>query len=251
MTGAAPAGQPMSGNRQAAQYLTVCNLDRMAYPAALDLQLRLLALRQQDRIGDVLLLLEHPPVLTLGTRGQMENIYRSAAELAAAGVAIHQVNRGGDVTYHGPGQLVGYLIMRIDHFPGSIRGLVSTLEQGLIRVLAEEFGIEASQRHDKFTGVWVQDTKIAAIGIAVKQWVTMHGFALNVNTDLRHFDWINPCGLSMGVTSITAQTGQPADFDRVSWLVGRSLAAAFGRTAADADRETILALATASVPSPE
>lgn len=220
--------------------LQICNLGRLDYDRALEIQYQLLERRQQDLIGDTLLLVEHPPVLTLGARGRYEHIYLPREQLAEAGVQIHEVNRGGDVTYHGPGQVVGYPIMKIERFPGSIRGFVSGIELGLIHLLAQEFGIEAMQRHDKYTGVWVGDRKIVAIGIAVKQWVTMHGFAFNVNTNLRHFDWINPCGLSMGVTSVEDQTGQTADFEHVKSLVGHYLAESFDRSPVDISLTTLL-----------
>lgn len=215
------------------QPLKICQLGRMDYDRALKIQLMLLERRQQDLIDDTLLLVEHPPVLTLGVRGQNSNIYLSREQLAAEGVQVFEVNRGGDVTYHGPGQVVGYPIMKLDQTPGSLRDFVSNIELGLIKLLQVEFAIDATQRHDKYTGVWVGERKIAAIGIAVKQYVTMHGFAFNVNTNLRHFDWINPCGLSMGVTSVAELTGQEADFEQVNQLVGRYLADSFGRVAAE------------------
>lgn len=207
--------------------MQICNLGRLAYRPALDIQQRLLILRQADLIDDTLLLVEHLPVLTLGLRGKMSNIYLPADQLQAEGVEIIPVNRGGDVTYHGPGQIVGYPIMRLEPFPGSIREFVTTLESALIRLLLNEFGIVASQRTDKYTGVWVGDRKIVAIGVAVKKWVTMHGFALNVNTNLQHFDWINPCGLSMGVTSVAELVDGPIDFAAANQLAGQYLAEAF------------------------
>lgn len=213
--------------------LNICHLGRMDYDQALKIQLQLLERRQHDLIDDTLLLVEHPPVLTLGVRGQTSNIYLSREQLAAEGVQVYEVNRGGDVTYHGPGQIVGYPIMKISQTPGSLRDFVSAIELGLIHLLREEFAIAATQRHDKYTGVWVGERKIAAIGIAVKQYVSMHGFAFNVNTNLSHFDWINPCGLSMGVTSVADLTGQNADFEQVNHLVGRYLADSFGRIPSD------------------
>jgi lipoyl(octanoyl) transferase len=210
--------------------LQICDLGRLDYDRALKIQYKLLERRQQDMIGDTLLLVEHPPVLTLGARGRYENIFLPREMLAEAGIQIYEVNRGGDVTYHGPGQVVGYPIMKIEHFPGSIRGFVSSIETGLINLLRAEYGIDATQRHDKYTGVWVGDCKIVAIGIAVKQWVTMHGFAFNVNTNLSHFEWINPCGLSMGVTSVEKLIGQTVDFEKVKNLVGCYFAEAFIRT---------------------
>ena len=211
--------------------LQICDLGRLAYDRALDIQHRLLELRQQDLIGDVLLLVEHPPVLTLGVRGRNEHIYLSREMLDQAGVQVYEVSRGGDVTYHGPGQIVGYPIMKVRQHPGSIREFVACIEDGLIRLLKEIYQIDAVKRQDKYTGVWVGDRKIVAIGIAVKKWVTMHGFAFNVNTNLSHFEWINPCGLSMGVTSVEALTGQTADYDQVKYQVGRYLAQAFEREA--------------------
>jgi len=213
--------------------LNICNLGLLAYKPALAIQYRLLERRQQDLIGDTLLLVEHPPVLTLGARGHAENIYISREKLAEFGVEIHEVNRGGDVTYHGPGQIVGYLIMKIDQIPGSVRGFISTLETGLINLLREEFFIAADRRQNKYTGVWVGERKIVAIGVEVKQWVTMHGFAFNVNTDLGHFDWINPCGLSLGVTSVADLTGRPVDFLGTMNKTGYYLAEAFDRIPID------------------
>lgn len=211
------------------QPLKICQLGRMDYEQALKIQLQLLERRQQDLVDDTLLLVEHPPVLTLGVRGQANNIYLSTEQLAAEDVQVYEVNRGGDVTYHGPGQIVGYPIMKIDRTPGSLRDFVSNIELGLIKLLQDEFAIDALQRHDKYTGVWVGDRKIVAIGIAVKQYVSMHGFAFNVNTNLSHFDWINPCGLSMGVTSVADLTGRTADFELVNQMVARYLADSFGR----------------------
>lgn len=210
--------------------LLICNLGRLDYGRALEIQLDLLEKRQADVIGDVLLLVEHPPVLTLGTRGESAHIYRTPQQLAADGVQVYEVNRGGDVTYHGPGQIVGYPIMNIEHDEDRIHGFVQSIQRGLIRLLDREFAIQATARTGKYTGVWVGDAKIVAIGIAVKKWVTMHGFAFNVNTDLSHFDWINPCGLSMPATSVAALTGRPADLDRLTRLVGLELAEAFGRS---------------------
>jgi len=211
-------------------HLSVYDLGQMPYKEALALQRHLLLLRQNDEIGDTLLIVEHPAVLTLGTRGDYANIYLPRQLLAEAGVEIFEVERGGDVTYHGPGQIVGYPIVKLAHFPGSIRGYITAMATAIIDVLREEFGIEAEQRFDKYSGVWVGDTKIVAMGVAVKQGVTLHGFAFNVNTNLSHFDWINPCGLSKGVTSVEHELGHPVDFERVKQLVIKSLAGKFQKT---------------------
>jgi len=128
---------------------------------------------------------------------------------------VVKVNRGGDVTYHGPGQIVGYPIFGLNGFGKDIRWFVYRLEKFIIELLKEEFEIDAYRDEGRFTGVWVGDKKIMAIGIAVKRWVTMHGFAFNVNTDLSHFAWINPCGLNKGVVSLKCLTGVSQDMNRM------------------------------------
>jgi len=202
--------------------LTICKIGRMPYDEALKLQYELVAARQENRIGNTLLLIEHPPVLTLGTRADPANVYLSREDLEKQGVTIHDVNRGGDVTYHGPGQIVCYPIVQLYDFEEGVRWFVKTMEASLIDLLKDVYGIEAHLRFDKFTGVWVGDKKIVAFGIAVRQGVTMHGFAFNVNTDLTHFNWINPCGLSLGVTSVAEQLGHPVDLDHAFDLVAES-----------------------------
>lgn len=190
------------------------HLGRMSYREALALQGRVVAARKQGQIGDTLLLLEHPPVLTLGRNSNRSNILASNDLLQRRNVELHEINRGGDVTYHGPGQLVGYPIIDLrGNLPGK-RGphlgpvdYVRLLEEVLIRTCGD-FGVMA-QRICKRTGVWtmaggsIQEKKIAAIGIHVSQGVTSHGFALNVTTDLRDFEWIVPCGITdRSVTSL-------------------------------------------------
>lgn len=199
----------------------------VAYPEALELQKRLQALRIRQEIDDTLLLLSHPPVLTLGTRGKREQIFRSDEQLARDKVTVHRINRGGSVTYHGPGQVVGYPILDVARFPGKIRSFVAAIEQAIIDMLAEQFGLASEARTGKMTGVWVDNAKICAIGIGVKQGVTLHGFALNVNTDLSCFDWINPCGLSLPVTSIAEETQKTVDFDQVMEWTARYMVRAF------------------------
>lgn len=177
-----------------------------------------IAARQAGTIADTLLLLEHPPVLTLGRNATRANILAAEHELARRGVEVHEINRGGDVTYHGPGQLVGYPIFDLrGDFPGK-RGphlgpvdFVRLMEEALI-LTCKDFGVPA-QRICKRTGVWtyaggtVPEKKLAAIGIHVSRAVTSHGFALNVTTDLRDFDWIVPCGIAdRGVTSLELES---------------------------------------------
>lgn len=208
--------------------IKVVRLGRMDYGEALTLQETALALRQRGEAGDVLLLVEHQPVLTLGRRGEYSNIIIPREKLEAMGVSIYETSRGGDVTYHGPGQIVGYPIMDLNNFGRDVKEFVRLIEEAFIRLLKDEYGIEARREEKKYTGVWVGGDKITAIGIAVKRWVTMHGFAFNVNTDLSHFNWINPCGLTdRGVTSLEKLTGKVQDFERLNSLVAEYFCGVF------------------------
>jgi lipoyl(octanoyl) transferase len=200
----------------------VRELGRIDYGAALQLQEELIAARKQGSIADQLLLLEHPHVITLGRNGHMENVLAGDDVLARAGISFYPINRGGDVTYHGPGQLVGYPILDLREWKRDVGGYVRGLEQAIIDTL-EEYGIAAG-RIPKLTGVWVGECKIAAIGVHISRWVTSHGFALNVNTDLSYFQYIVPCGLTKPVTSM-AQLGARAPLPEVSCR----LAVHFGR----------------------
>jgi lipoyl(octanoyl) transferase len=197
-------------------------LGRIDYGAALELQQRLVAERKQGLIADQLLLLEHPHVITLGRNGRMENLLAGDEVLRRAGISFYPTDRGGDVTYHGPGQLVGYPIVDLREWSRDVGAYVRALEQAIIDTLAD-FGIAAG-RIPKLTGVWVGEQKIAAIGVHISRWVTSHGFALNVTTDLSYFQYIVPCGLTKPVTSM-ARLGAAADLQEVS----RSLAEHFGR----------------------
>lgn len=196
--------------------LFVAILDETDYLEALAMQEKLLQLRQQNKVPDIMLLLQHPPTVTLGTRENRYNILTPEAELEKLGVNIYKINRGGDVTYHGPGQIVGYPILNLNGYGKSVRLYVDKLEEVFLGLLRDEYGITAG-RDSQYTGVWVGDEKITAIGCSVKRWVTMHGFAFNVNTDLNHFRWINPCGITdKGVTSVQKILGQPQDIDKVN-----------------------------------
>jgi lipoyl(octanoyl) transferase len=177
-------------------------LGRISYAEALALQQQLAAERKEGLVPDHLLLLEHPHVITLGRNGHMENVLAGDDVLSRAGIEFHPTNRGGDVTYHGPGQLVGYPILDLREWKRDVGAYVRGLEQALIDTLAD-YGIEAG-RIPKLTGVWVGERKIAAIGVHLSRWVTSHGFALNVNTDLSYFQYIVPCGLTKPVTSMAA-----------------------------------------------
>ena len=210
--------------------LRVKHLGRIEYGRALELQQRLAADRKQGLVPDHLLLLEHPHVITLGRNGHMENLLASAEVLDRAGIAFYPSDRGGDVTYHGPGQLVGYPILDLREWKRDVGAYVRTLEQIIIDTLAD-YGIAAG-RIPKLTGVWVGERpveqKIAAIGVHISRWVTTHGFALNVCPDLSYFQYIIPCGLTRPVTSMAA-LGVRASVDEVA----RRLAAHFENRGTD------------------
>jgi lipoate-protein ligase B len=198
---------------------------RMPYGEAWALQRAALAARQDARIADTVLLVEHPPVITVGRAGRDANILVPEEVLARHGMEIYRIERGGDVTYHGPGQLVGYPILDLRGLDEDVVRYVRLLETALIEAL-KPWGISA-QRTRGYTGVWVGGAKIAAIGVAVKRRVTMHGFALNVDPDLSHFDLINPCGLGRPVTSMARVLGRPVELAEVRPSVARSLGAGF------------------------
>ena len=200
--------------------LNIVKLGKLGYKETLDIQVKLHELRKEDKLDDTLLLVEHPPVLTVGRRSKDSNIVISIEKLKSMGVSIYDVNRGGDVTYHGPGQIVGYPIINLNNYGKNIRQFVGNVEEVFIRILEKEYGIIAHTGNKEYTGVWVENEKITAIGFAIKRWVTMHGFAFNVNTNLEHFNWIVPCGITdKGVTSIQKITGQSQDLERLNDLV--------------------------------
>jgi len=172
----------------------VRQLGQIEYREAYELQKELLEKRVNGQIADTLLLLEHPPTITVGKAGKLENVLASQTELASAGVSLILTDRGGDVTYHGPGQIVGYPILDLRERNRDVHRYVHHLEEMLIRTLAD-YSIK-SERDPSHAGVWVNDEEIAALGLRIHKWITMHGFALNVNTDLNHFSLINPCGFT-------------------------------------------------------
>jgi lipoyl(octanoyl) transferase len=200
--------------------IEVRRLGRIGYQEALDLQAGLVDERRRGEVGDLLLLLEHPPVITLGvkTRNTRTNIVASDAQLAAAGVAVFQSGRGGDVTYHGPGQLVGYPIFDLNPHRRDVHQYVRDVEEALI-LAAASFGVSAV-RVPGLTGIWVGNDKLAAIGVRISRWITSHGFAFNVSTDLSHFDLIVPCGIQgRGVTSLEQLLGRPVPMAEVEAAV--------------------------------
>lgn len=188
---------------QAMRSIEIRRLGLMPYADALALQRALVEDRRTDRIGDILLLVEHPPVLTSGVRGDggRSHILASLDALAARGIEVHETGRGGDITYHGPGQIVGYPIISLKPDRLDVHRYVRDLEEVLIRAAAD-FGIDAT-RVPGLTGVWVGEHKLAAIGVRISRWITSHGFALNVTANLEDFDLIVPCGIAdRGVTSL-------------------------------------------------
>jgi len=205
----------------------VLKLGRLDYARALERQAGLVAQRKRGEIPDHLLLLEHPHVITLGRNGHMENLLATEEVLSRSGIQFHPTDRGGDITYHGPGQLVGYPIMDLRDWKRDVGAYVRGVEQVLINTLAE-FGITAG-RLKGCTGVWVDQAKIAAIGVHISRWVTSHGFALNVNTDLSYFQYIVPCGLTKPVTSM-AQLGVQTNLEEVSERLAEHFCRVFDTT---------------------
>ena len=182
--------------------LGVVQLGIVPYREALELQLRLRELRHAEEIGDTLLLLEHPPVYTRGRRTEPHDLPMGEDWYRAQGIEVYDADRGGRVTYHGPGQLVGYPIMRISDVPT----FVHTMEHAILTALADE-GVAAEVR-DGLTGIWADDAKIGSIGVHVNRGVTTHGFAVNVDNDLQPFEWVVPCGLDgVRMTSLSKATG--------------------------------------------
>ena len=230
ITPAARTDPPQADSGRGLAALEVRRLGLVPYGTALALQQELVAERQANRAPDTLLLLEHPHVVTLGAsaRRQLTNVLASPRELADRGVELHEAPRGGDVTYHGPGQLVGYPILDLRPDRCDVHRYVRDLESVLIGT-ARAFGITA-ERCAGLTGVWVGNDKLAAIGVRLSRWVTSHGFALNVATDLGYFDLIRPCGIrGRGVTSIAALAGRPVSVAEVEPLLVREFGAVFGR----------------------
>ena len=193
----------------------VRQLGRIEYHRAFELQKELLQQRWQGQIADTLLLLEHPPTITVGKSGKLENVLAAPAQLAGAGVSLIFTDRGGDVTYHGPGQIVGYPILDLRGRGRDAHQYVHNLEEMLIRTLAD-YDIE-SGRANNHAGVWADDMEIAALGLSIRKWIAMHGFALNVNTDLGHFRLINPCGFkNKKATSMAQLLGHELPIDDVA-----------------------------------
>jgi lipoyl(octanoyl) transferase len=210
--------------------LEVRRLGLVGYEEALTLQRALVEQRRAEEVPDLLLLLQHPSVITLGVKGDggRANVLASAERLAEIGIEVRDSGRGGDVTYHGPGQLVGYPILDLRPDRCDVHRYVRDLEEVMIRVCAD-YGIQAG-RIKGLTGAWVGAQKVAAIGVRISRWITSHGFALNVNTDLEHFRLIVPCGISdRGVTSLEQAAGRSLAASEVENRVAARVADVFER----------------------
>jgi lipoate-protein ligase B len=202
--------------------LVVRDLGRVDYAEAVRVQDALVDARLKDEIADTLLLLEHLPVITLGRRGSLEDVYVSESDLQQRGIALERATRGGLVTYHGPGQVVGYPIVKLRPRGLTVPCYVRALELAIVSSLAK-IGID-SRIEDGHVGVWTNAGKIAAIGVAQRRGVTLHGFAVNLQPELSHFTLINPCGIGeLGVTSAAEILGHAVDLEAFKQRIARSL----------------------------
>jgi lipoyl(octanoyl) transferase len=217
---------PLMPDTATASACVATDRGRMGYLEAFELQRQLVEQRKRGEIPDQFLIVEHPHVVTMGRNGHDENLLASPELLERAGIEFHRTDRGGDVTYHGPGQIVGYPIFDLREWKRDVVAYVRGIEQVLIDALAG-FGIAAG-RVAGSTGVWTDQGKIAAIGVHISRWVTSHGFALNVDTDLSYFRYIVPCGLTKPVTSMWAH-GSPATRTETIAALERSFGRIFNR----------------------
>ncbi len=195
--------------------LIYSNLGLIDYKQAWDLQYETFAKRLKDETEDTLFLLQHPHTYTLGKVAGKENLLLNDEQLKELGISVHEIDRGGDITYHGPGQIVGYPIIKLSNWKEDTHAYLRALEEVIIKT-CDEYGLR-SFRNSKYTGVWVGNRKIAAIGVRISRWVTMHGFAFNVNTDLSYFGGIIPCGIKdKDVTSLQSELGKEINLNGVN-----------------------------------
>lgn len=194
--------------------LVYCDLDSIDYKEAWDLQKAIHKLRVENKVDDVLFLLEHPSTYTLGKTADKENLIGDDKYLSDKNISVYDIDRGGDITYHGPGQIVGYPIINLSNWQQDTHKYLRAIEELIIQTCAE-YGLNGS-RVDKYTGVWIEDRKICAIGIKVSRWITMHGFAFNINTDLSLFNGIIPCGITdKAVTSLNSELKKEISLNEV------------------------------------
>jgi lipoyl(octanoyl) transferase len=224
--------------------LLIADLGLLSYSEGVALQERIVAARKAEAIEDVLLFCEHPHVLTLGRNGKRENLLASEHVLKQKGVEFHATNRGGDITYHGPGQVVGYPILNLARLKSDVHWYVRNLEETMIRA-SSDFGVTAYRVPGR-TGIWVRtnqsEEKLAAIGVHISRWVTSHGFAYNVATDLRYFDLIVPCGIAgRKATSLEELLGRSVSPSEVKPLLARHFADLFSFAPRNISRDELLA----------
>ncbi|MBS3944026.1 MAG: lipoyl(octanoyl) transferase LipB [Melioribacter sp.] len=207
--------------------LDYSDLGLIDYKIAWDLQKEIFNLRLNNEINDTFFLLEHPHTYTLGKVAEKENLISNDDQLKELGINVYEIDRGGDITYHGPGQIVGYPIIKLTDWKHDTHEYLRGLEE-VIMITCSEYGI-ATERNPKFTGVWIGQRKIAAIGIKVSRWITMHGFAFNVNTDLNYFGGIIPCGIrDKEVTSLKKELGTDIDLQEVKEKLVNNFQKVFG-----------------------
>ncbi len=221
--------------------LNFADLGLIGYEEAWRLQKRLFEKRLKNEIGDTLLLLEHPHTYTLGKAANVGNLLLDKQTLAKRGIAVYEIDRGGDVTYHGPGQIVGYAIINLAEWEKDAHKYLRAIEEAII-LTCEQFDVKAG-RNPKYTGVWVGENKICAIGIKITRWITMHGFAFNVATDLSLFEGIIPCGIhDKGVTSLEIETQRKQNISEVKKLIVENFSRTFnyGKTIKISNIENLL-----------
>jgi lipoate-protein ligase B len=229
--------------------IVVIRAGRQEYRACWELQQRLAAARRAGQVPDLLLLVEHPPTYTIGRRGSRDNLLIDEATLREVGATCLEVDRGGDITFHGPGQLVVYAIIDLGLTNRSVRRYVENLEQVVIDSL-RQYGVEGAI-DPAYPGVWVGRDKIAAIGISIHHGVSYHGFALNIDPDLRYFDYMIGCGIpDRGATSLARELGRPVDSEAVTNLVVEQFAARFDvEIGHDLTLENLQQIATPQIPA--
>ncbi len=211
--------------------LNIIDLKKTEYEKALEIQLKLQQKRIDGAVCDTLIIVEHPAVLTMGKRGKEANVLATPEVLETESIKTVWINRGGDVTYHGPGQMVGYPIISLLENKLGIRIFVDNIQEAIIKYLKDDYNLTAIKKSGVHTGVWVNEKKICAIGISIRRGVTLHGFAFNINTNLKHFDYINPCGLGFGmVTSLEEIVGHKIDFDEACQKVANYFCKEFKAT---------------------
>ena len=219
--------------------MNIIDLGRKDYKEIWDLQQKVHKQRVENKIDNTLLLVEHEPVMTMGKSGKAKNLLFTPESLREKGISYYEIERGGDVTYHGPGQLVGYPIFNVKEGLAGIKPFVYKMEDAIIKTLAE-FTI-TGEKKDKMIGIWAEGKKICSIGIAVKKWVSFHGFALNVNTDLDYFKLIIPCGLkNVMMTSMNVLLKRDIDLNDVKQSILKSFCAVFQTDAEEKCLEEVI-----------